>query len=416
MDLDNILLKEFYDQFSEDWYTSNVFRLGNMILINSKKLGYIWYNVETKQWSDDNYKELANQEEELIFCQPKQYVFRSTYLGYYLNTFRVEKLTSKDLNFLFPEYEFIVEQAMKLQIPFILNAFRQNSNNLIKNCKTTSLVKATELSVKQLNMFQERIQLMKNDAMYYFLRLNRFVPSFKGLGDEIFEAMCDIAMNDGISDRDLDLYQELILSKPGNIGQKVNKIKGYINSNFSEYRNQWNTLKEINKLDETEFPELPKAEKLSELIPLIQQKVIEYEDEALYTSLNLKYKDFIDVLKKFEYSEDKYCIIAPEVVQELDIEGNVLHHCVGTYKHNLAGGNEIILFLRRTEDPRTPFYTIDLDPEGYVRQIHTKYNGDIQNDPERDEIKAFLDNWANAKSDIVNKKSIKLNYSALCHI
>lgn len=415
MDLD-ILFKEFYDEFSDDWNTANVFRSGNMILIRSSKLGYLWYNVETKQWSNDNYKELAELPEDLVFCQPKQYVFRGSYLGYYLNTFRVEKLTTKDLNFLFPEYEFIVEQAIKLQIPFVLNAFRQNSNNLIKNNNTTSLVKATELSVKQLDAFQERIQLMKNDAMYYFLRLNRFVPSFKGLGEDIFQNMCDIAMNDGVSDRDLDLYQELILSKPGNIGQKVTKIKGYINENFSEYRSQWITLKELNKLDESEFPELPKAEKLKELIPLIQQKVLEYGNEALYANLNLKYKDFVDILKKYEYSEDKYCIIAPEVVQELDIEGNVLHHCVGTYKHNLAGGNEIILFLRRTDDPRTPYYTIDLDPDGFIRQIHTKYNGNIKDDPEKEDLKNFLDNWANAKSDIINKKSIKLNYGALCHI
>ena len=81
---------------------------------------------------------------------------------------------------------------------------------------------------------------------------------------------------------------------------------------------------------------------------------------------------------------------------------------------NVAEGKEIILFLRKTNDSKTPFYTIDLDTDGYIRQIHTRYNGDIEEDPEKEDIKAFLINWANAKSNLVNKKSIKLNYGALC--
>ena len=76
-------------------------------------------------------------------------------------------------NFLFPEYEFIIEQAIKLQIPFILKAFRSNCTAFIKNVNTTSLVKATEMSAKQMLIFQEKIMLAKEDLIYYFLRLNK---------------------------------------------------------------------------------------------------------------------------------------------------------------------------------------------------------------------------------------------------
>ena len=212
----------------------------------------------------------------------------------------------------------------------------------------------------------------------------------------------------------IEIYNDLILSKPGNITVKLDKINNYINSNFFEYHRLWNILKDINQLDLSEFPELPKINVIEDKIREMQTKITMYEDEALYADLNSKYKEFVSKLEQYEYSEDKYCIIRPQVVQELDIEGNVLHHCVGSYKHNVAEGKEIILFLRKTDDPKTPFYTIDLDTDGYIRQIHTRYNGDIKDDPEKDDIKAFLNNWANAKSSLVNKKSIKLNYGALC--
>ena len=50
-----------------------------------------------------------------------------------ISSFQVFDLTTSDLKFLFPEYEFIVEQAMKLNLPFIYTAFRKECNEFIKN-------------------------------------------------------------------------------------------------------------------------------------------------------------------------------------------------------------------------------------------------------------------------------------------
>lgn len=408
------MLKIFNDEFEIDEIRdNNVLRAGNLILIRCPDID-LYFNVTTKEWSDPNYAQLIPKDIPLKMCQPKQFVFRQTYLGYYLNSFQIFDLTTSDLKFLFPEYEFIVEQAMKLDLPFIYTAFRQGCNEFIKNMNTTSLTKATEMSAKQLAIFQNKVMLVKNDILYYFLRLGTLVPSCKGIQPELFEKICNIVLNDKVSNRDLEIYNDLILSKPGNITVKLDKINNYINSNFFEYHRLWNILKDINQLDLSEFPELPKINVIEDKIREMQAKITMYEDEALYADLNSKYKEFISKLEQYEYSEDKYCIIRPQVVQELDIEGNVLHHCVGSYKHNVAEGKEIILFLRKTDDPKTPFYTIDLDTDGYIRQIHTRYNGDIKDDPEKDDLKAFLNNWANAKSSLVNKKSIKLNYGALC--
>ena len=407
------MLQIFNDRFEIDEIkNNNILRAENFILIRCPEID-LYFNVSTKEWSNPNYAQLIPKGIPLKMCQPKQFVFRETYLGYYLNSFQVFDLTTSDLKFLFPEYEFIVEQAMKLNLPFIYTAFRKECNEFIKNMNTTSLTKATEMSAKQLTIFQNKVMLLKNDILYYFLRLGMLISSCKGIQLELFEKICDIALNDKVSNQDLEVYNTLILSKPGNITSKINKINNYINSNFFEYHKLWNTLKDINQLDLSEFPELPKINIIEDKIQEMQTKIIMYEDEALYSNLNSKYKEFISKLKQYEYFENKYCIICPQVIQELDIEGNILHHCVGSYKHNVAEGKEIILFLRKTDDSKTPFYTIDLDTDGYIRQIHTRYNGDIEEDPEKEDIKTFLINWANAKSNLVNKKSIKLNYGAL---
>ena len=77
------------------------------------------------------------------------------------------------------------------------------------------------------------------------------------------------------------------------------KINNYINSNFFEYHKLWNTLKDINQLDLSEFPELPKINIIEDKIQEMQTKIIMYEDEALYSNLNSKTNLPSLVLKSF---------------------------------------------------------------------------------------------------------------------
>jgi hypothetical protein len=270
------------------------------------------------------------------------------------------------------------------------------------------------MSVKQMNIFQNKVLLTKNDILYYFIRLNKIISSFKGLDENVFTLLCDLAMNDKVSNQDLDFYYDKIISKPGNISVKLKKVSEYINVNFTEYYRLRNSLKELGNFDEVEYPEFPKPEDIPNKIIAIQIKIENLENEELYKILNAEYFAIKNTMDKFLYKGEKYSIISPGTIDELDIEGNVLHHCVGSYKNNVAKGKEIILFLRRNSDLKTPFYTIDLDTDGYIRQIHTKYNGNISSDPEKDDLISFLKEWGQAKSSIINQKSIKLNYGALC--
>ena len=66
--------------------------------------------------------------------------------------------------------------------------------------------------------------------------------------------------------------------------------------------------------------------------------------------------------------------------------------------NSVSTGKEYILFLRKNSDPDTPYFTVDLTPEKYVRQIHGLRNCDMT-----EEIKPFVEAWAKKfKLDITN--------------
>ena len=93
--------------------------------------------------------------------------------------------------------------------------------------------------------------------------------------------------------------------------------------------------------------------------------------------------------KEFELVDEVYSVICPEQITSLLAEGRILHHCVGSYINSVASGNEYILFLRKTSDLDTPFFTINILPNKIVRQIHGNCNCNLP-----DEIKPFIKKWA----------------------
>ena len=87
-------------------------------------------------------------------------------------------------------------------------------------------------------------------------------------------------------------------------------------------------------------------------------------------------------VKKFEYENDEFCIRVPHTLSEITTEGVVLHHCVGGYLDRHANGYTNILFLRRKGEEYRPFYTIEIDANDKVVQIHGCYNRWLGNNPE----------------------------------
>lgn len=136
-------------------------------------------------------------------------------------------------------------------------------------------------------------------------------------------------------------------------------------------------------------------------------------EKAALQEMDKEYVPWKEQLKKaLEWKGQNLGIFIPESLAELTMEGKILHHCVGSYKKDVALRKEGILFLRKLSCPDIPYYTLDVvrEPNGkyQVRQCH----GNCNSNP-TPEIVETLKQWA-ADTGKVDEDSISNTYSALC--
>jgi len=99
-----------------------------------------------------------------------------------------------------------------------------------------------------------------------------------------------------------------------------------------------------------------------------------------------------EIREKYEYSNAEYIIIVPQSLMDIVTEGQALHHCAGAtdrYFDRIMQRETYICFLRKAADPELPYYTIEVEPGGTIRQ----HRGYLDEEPEIEQIKPFLREW-----------------------
>ena len=113
------------------------------------------------------------------------------------------------------------------------------------------------------------------------------------------------------------------------------------------------------------------------------------------------------IREKFEYVGDGFFIKVPEKIVDIVSEGNYLHHCAGAtdrYFDRIKSHETYICFLRKVEEPDIPFYTIEVEPGGTIRQ----HRGMYDEEPELDLVKPFLREWQKEIRKRMSKKDHEL--------
>lgn len=93
------------------------------------------------------------------------------------------------------------------------------------------------------------------------------------------------------------------------------------------------------------------------------------ENEILRKAFRKVVKD----LRKLAWETDDLLIRPAASQTELIREGKKLHHCVGSYAERMAKGETAIFLIRKKEDPKTPYYTLELR-QGKIVQCRTLRN------------------------------------------
>lgn len=99
------------------------------------------------------------------------------------------------------------------------------------------------------------------------------------------------------------------------------------------------------------------------------------------------------IKEKFQYADDKYAVVVPDGILDIIVEGKQLCHCVGgqdRYWDRIQRHEAYILFLRKASAPNTPYYTLEVEPDGTVRQVRTKFD---RQGPDIDAVRGFLTGW-----------------------
>lgn len=119
----------------------------------------------------------------------------------------------------------------------------------------------------------------------------------------------------------------------------------------------------------------------------------------------VSFSDIVKQWKKLQYADQNFCILLPESSADLERESHELGHCVRSYCSSVLDGTCLILFLRRTDMPDKPFFTLEYDCRGRIYQIKGKGNRLISEISDkhkslRDDLTSFLVKWG-AKNGIV---------------
>lgn len=103
----------------------------------------------------------------------------------------------------------------------------------------------------------------------------------------------------------------------------------------------------------------------------------------------------------FGFEADGLLIVPPTRHNDVKNEGKKLKHCVSTYAKRIAMEQTIILFIRKTDKPDKPYFTLNIEPETY-RMIQCR---GLENCAYPTKVKKFIDKWYKEKIEPLKRST-----------
>lgn len=167
-------------------------------------------------------------------------------------------------------------------------------------------------------------------------------------------------------------------------------------------------LSGINIRDEIVYRTAELVKRHDEMVQLREKQRNEEEEKEVlkqYPSLN---ETLASLKGKYDYQDGTYAVVVPEGVSDLLHEGNVLQHCINRTDHyyeRIVKGESYILFFRRVGALTVPYYTLEVELGGTIRQIRTEYNRQKEDIAE---VSKFLQKWQKEIAKRMTKADWKL--------
>lgn len=328
--------------------------------------------------------------------------------------------------------------------------YTRNLNEIIKGTSWRySCIYSLIKEVKTVNVYTFLTEFIKHPAIEYFIKLKlfrfvydhvilRYSPvwngvNFKGKGlKEIFgidKSLFLQMQRMNLGDRGLRLIKEIHSSDKSMTDQQIRWVLNNLDTNniflgMLRYSTPQKIINYVQKQSNNQY--LPNSVMTDWSDYLSQCKDLKFditntfvlypknlkEKHEEYTILNQakgleKYnakvkKAYQTLDQHYSFSNKVFLIRPARSVEEIVKEGHNLRHCVAgkNYVEGVANGSKAIMFIRKIDDPDTPFFTLDLNlSQLSVYQCRGYKNCDM---PEA--ISKFIDRW---KSEKLTSKKVK---------
>lgn len=157
-------------------------------------------------------------------------------------------------------------------------------------------------------------------------------------------------------------------------------------STLSDYKDYLGFCEELGYDLRNDFVLFPKHLKQAhdQALSRIKQKDVEqYDAQIAGIREGLK--------RQYQFKSKGLVVMPPQSAQEIVIEGQKLHHCVGSYAEDMANNVCAILFIRQEKRKSKPFYTVEVRDD---RIIQVRGANNCAPTPE---VKDFLAVWKKKK-------------------
>ena len=267
------------------------------------------------------------------------------------------------------------EQLSKADLPKLMSECETNDTALFKVFKggvRGGLTKAMCLDTQRLG------RLRKNDGGIRFLAWLRWEKEQNTLlADKLIHSFCEwgIAPSDlsFILDRMSPLQVYNYLSRQaresGETGRQV----------LITWKDYLSMAKKLNM--DTNDAIIYRVKLLRQRHDELVVRCYQEDNKSIAADVLAKFPEVDNIChaikEKYQYADKKYRIVVPDGVLDIIIEGKRLSHCVATqdrYWDRIQRHEAYILFLRKTSAPNEPYYTLEIEPDGTVRQMRTQFD------------------------------------------
>ena len=260
------------------------------------------------------------------------------------------------------------------------NLFKLNKDG-IKKDRIPFIKELIENSKAEKRTTPEFILFINDDKNFYLLKraiekhyLNsediegaeRFVrcvlnrKSFRELVNEFHydeESLMDYLMYDLVQFDEFDY---------GNFGNYDNVI-----DTLRDYFSMYSLVKDIKKIEK--YPKFLKSKH-----NIIQKITRDISRDGKSELINPAIERSQQKIKKYEFSDKKFCLIVPTTREEIIKEGIDLNHCVASYISKILDNKTNIAFIRYKDRPDESLLTIEIKDKniiqlkGYLNRIYTE--------------------------------------------